>query len=65
MFWTLIGIAVVILAIGWIAYGIWEYRMRLEEKKTPREASEKLKKAKESFAEYVKKMETFKKPEKK
>jgi len=65
MFWALIGIAVAILVIGWIAYGIWEYKMRQEEKKTPREASEKLKKSKEAFAEYVKKMETFKKPERK
>ncbi len=65
MFWTLIGIAVAILVIGWIAYGIWEYKMRQEEKRTPREASEKLKKSREAFAEYLKKMETFKKPEQK
>ena len=65
MFWTLIGIAVVILVIGWIAYGIWEYRLRQEEKTKPREASEKLKKSREAFAEYMKKMESFKKPERK
>jgi hypothetical protein len=65
MFWTLIGISAVILAIGWAAYGIWEYRLRQEEKSRPREVSEKLKKSRQAFEEYLKKMESFKKPERK
>ena len=33
--WTMFLIGFGIIAIGWIAYGIWEYKIRQEEKMIP------------------------------
>lgn len=54
--------AVVVLAIGWAAYAIWELKMRAEEKKRPREVSKGLQDARDEMAEYAKKLASFKKP---
>jgi len=62
MFKIVMIIAVVVLALGWIAYGIWSYRERIEEKKRPKPTTEHLEKVKDSFDEYAKKMENYKKP---
>jgi hypothetical protein len=62
MFWKMIIIAAVILGIGWIAYGIYEYRERKLEKQRPRERSERYNQATNSVAEYAKKLAEFKKP---
>ena len=54
--------AAVILAMGWIAYGIWELRVRREEKRNPqpKPTTEHLKKVRKSFADYTKQMENYK-----
>jgi len=52
--------AVIILVMGWIAYGIWEYMERLKEKKEPKRGTEHLENVKKSFQEYTKKMEEYK-----
>jgi DNA replication protein DnaC len=56
-------VAVVLLALGWIAYGIYEYRERKLEKERPKERSERYKQATNSMTEYAKKLAEFKKPD--
>ena len=54
--------AFVVLGIGWAAYWIYEWRLRLEEKRTPRRkraTTEHLEKVRNSFDEYTKQMEKF------
>ncbi|MFZ0035402.1 MAG: hypothetical protein WAK60_10520 [Sedimentisphaerales bacterium] len=56
--WVFIG--VIIVALGWAAYGIWWYKVRQEEKKEPEKKTEHLDKVKKSFEEYAKKMGEYK-----
>jgi hypothetical protein len=44
MFWPVMIVATVLVAVGWIAYGIYDYKMRQEEKKQPKPRSERLQK---------------------
>ncbi len=51
----------VIVALGWIAYGIWWYKVQQEEKKQPvKKKTEHLEKVKKSFEEYAKKIGEYK-----
>ena len=50
----------IIIALGWIAYGIWWYRIQQEEKKEPGKKTEHLEKVKKSFEDYTKKMAEYK-----
>ena len=66
--WTIFLIGFGVIAIGWIAYGIWEYKIRQEEKMIPpdqkggtRVKSERLREAEKTFEEYAKKMAEYKK----
>lgn len=61
MFWKIMISAFAILAIGWVAYGIYEYRARLQEKKNPKPkpGTEHLQKVKDSFDDYTKQLESF------
>ncbi len=59
--YKLIIIGALIVAIGWIAYGIWWYKVSREEKSQPKPRSEQLQKARKSFQEYVEKMKEFEK----
>jgi len=65
MFKIVMIIAVVILAAGWIAYGIWIHKIREEEKKRPREASKRLQQTRSEVADYAQKLKEFKKPTRK
>ena len=56
----IVGVAAV--AIGWIAYAIWDYKMRQEEKKNPPKRSERLEKTQGEISDWAKKMATFKSP---
>jgi len=59
----IIWIAVaIIVAIGWIAYGVWRLRERSEEKKRPKPTTEHLKQVRKSFDDYIQKMEKYEKP---
>ena len=60
MFKIVIIVAIVILAMGWIAYGIWRFRTHLSEKDKPRPTTERLQEARKSFEEYTKKMANYK-----
>jgi len=62
LFWKLMMAAVVLVALGWIAYGIYEYRERKLEKERPKERSERYKQATSSMTDYAKKLAEFKKP---
>ncbi len=55
-------IAVSALIIGWIAYYLWERKMRAEEVKQPKQESQRLKKTKSEVADYAQKLKDFKKP---
>jgi flagellar basal body-associated protein FliL len=62
LFWTLLIVGSVIVALGWIAYGIYEYRERKLEKQRPKERSERYRQTTDSMTEYAKKLAEFKKP---
>ena len=57
MFGTIMIIAIVILVMGWIAYGVWQVIENRREKERPRPTTEHLKKVKSSFEEYAKQLE--------
>ena len=54
------GAAAVVL--GWIGYGIWEWRMRKLEREQPPARSERFQQATNSVSDYAKKLSEFKKP---
>ena len=55
-------VGVVVVAGGWIAYAIWDYKMRQEEKNQPKPQSAKQRKTQGEMADWAKKMAEFKKP---
>lgn len=66
--WTIFLIGFGLVAIGWTAYGLWEHKLRQEEKQIPadqkggkRVKSERLREAEKTFEDYAKKMAEFKK----
>ncbi len=58
-------IAVSLLAIAWIAYAIWEHKVREEEKKQPKPVSQRLQKTRSEVADWAKKMAQFEPPTRK
>jgi len=55
-------VGVIAVAGGWIAYAIWDYKMRQEEKKQPPKRSERLEKTQSEISDWAKKMAQFKSP---
>ena len=55
-------IALPALAIGWIAYAIWIKKVTEEEKKMPKQESERLTKTKSEIADWAQQMAKFEKP---
>ncbi len=55
-------IAVSALTIGWIAYALWERKMRAEEAKQPKQISQRLKQTRSEVTDYAQKLKNFKKP---
>jgi len=55
-------IALPLLAIGWIAYAIWIHKVREEERKQPKQVSQRLQKSRSEVAEWAQKLKDFKKP---
>ena len=55
-------IAIPILAIAWIAYALWERKMREEEKSQPKPQSQRLVKTKTEIADWAKKMAEYQPP---
>lgn len=62
MFWPIMIALAVLVGGGWIAYGIYEHKVRQEEKKRPKVRSERLVKSQNEMADWAKKMAEFKKP---
>ena len=58
-------VALPALAIGWIAYAIWIKKVTEEEKKMPKQESERLTKTKSEIADWAQQMADFKKPTRK
>ena len=50
------------LAIGWIAYALWERKMREEEKKQPKQESQRLTKTKSEISDWAQKMAAYQPP---
>ncbi len=59
VYMILLAVAILV-ALGWIGYGIWWYKVLQEEKKHPNKKTEHLEKVKKSFAEYAKKVGEYK-----
>ena len=59
MYKILIPVAIIV-AIGWIAFGIWKIKIYLEEKDKPKRTTKHLQKVKDSFEDYTKKMGEYK-----
>jgi len=55
-------LAVVGLALAWAIYGYYEYKARQEEKKQPRQVSERLQKTRSEVVDWAKKLAEFKPP---
>ncbi len=62
MFWPLMIAATILVAGGWIAYGIYEHKLNQEEKKRPKVRSERLQKTQSELSDWAKKMAAFQKP---
>jgi hypothetical protein len=54
--------AVVVLAIGWAAYLLWDRRMKKIEASQPKKRSERLQKTSSEVSDWAKKMASFQKP---
>ena len=55
-------IAIPALAIGWIAYMMWDRKMREEEKKQPKPQSQRLTQTKSEISDWAKKMAAYQPP---
>jgi uncharacterized membrane protein YciS (DUF1049 family) len=55
-------IALAGLAMAWIIYAIYDYKLRQEEKKQPKQSSERLKKTRSEVADWAKKLAEYKPP---
>jgi len=62
MYKIFILIALPALAVAWVAYMLWERKMRIEEKKQPKQVSKRLQKTRGEVSDWAKKMAQFKKP---
>ena len=58
-------IALPVVAIGWIAYVMWERKMREEEKKQPKKESQRLTKTKSEISDWAQQMAAYKPPPRK
>ncbi len=55
-------IAVPALIIGWVAYAYWMRKVCEEEKKQPKQISQRLQQTKSEVTDYAQKLKNFKKP---
>jgi len=62
MFTIIMIIAVVGLAVAWAVYGYYEYKARQEEKKQPKQVSERLQKTRSEVVDWAKKLAEYKPP---
>ncbi len=55
-------IALPVIAVAWLAYMLWERKMQIEEKKRPKQVSQRLQKTRGELSDWAQKMAKFKKP---
>jgi hypothetical protein len=55
-------VGIVVLGIGWIAYGIWIHKVRQEEKNQPKPVSQRLQKTRSEVLGWAQKMKNFESP---
>lgn len=55
-------IALPVIVVAWLVYALWERKMRIEEKKQPKQVSERLQKTRSELSDWAQKMAQFKKP---
>jgi len=65
MFKIFMLIAIPVLAISWLIYFLWERKMRAEEKKRPKQVSERLQKTRSEMSDWAKKMAEYQPPKRK
>ena len=58
-------IAIPALIIGWVAYWLWMRKIIEEEKKQPKQISQRLKQTRSEVTDYAQKLKNFKKPARK
>ena len=59
MFYTILIVTAIIVAIAWVIYGIWRFKIYREEENQPKPRSERLVQSRKSFEEYMLKMKEF------
>ena len=62
MYTVFMLIAIPVLAIAWIAYALWERKIREEEKNQPKPQSQRLVKTKTEVSDWAKKMAEYQPP---
>jgi hypothetical protein len=62
MFKAFMILAIVVLAVGWAVYFIWDQRMKKIEASRPKPRSEKFHKTQSELSDWAKKMASFQKP---
>ena len=55
-------VGLIVVGLGWAAYFLWDYKMRKEEAKQPKQRSERLQKTHSEVSDWAKKMAEFKSP---
>ncbi len=55
-------VGLIVVGVGWAAYFLWDYKMRKEEAKQPKQRSERLQKTHGEISDWAKKMAEFKSP---
>ncbi len=55
-------VGLVVVAVGWIAYALWDYKLRQEEKKEPPKRSKRYRKSQSEVSDWAKQMAQFEKP---
>jgi len=58
-------VGVIVVGLGWLAYAIWDYRLRQRETREPPKRSERFQKTQSEIADWAKKMAQFQKPTRK
>ena len=62
MYKTFMIVGLIVVGLGWAAYFLWDYKMRKEEAKQPKQRSERLQKTHGEVSDWAKKMAEFKSP---
>lgn len=55
-------VGLIVIGAGWLAYFLWDYKLRRDEQKQPPERSERLTKTQSEISDWAKQMAAFKKP---